>query len=153
MTKISNKQKQSSTARKINKLIEENKQLSERLKRSIADYRNFEKRVIAQRQVFLTLELSSVFDKILSSLDDFHIVNKHLDDKGLKMSLDKLEAVLKSEGLEEIGARDKIFDPQTMDCVNVTDKAKKNVVFEVKKKGYKFNGQIIRPAHVVVGTK
>jgi len=140
-------------AKKLNHLLEENKQLSDKLNRSLADYQNFEKRVEAQRQVFITLALSSIFDKILASLDDLHLVDKHLNDKGLKMAITKFENVLKSEGLEEIVALGQSFDPQTMDCVDTTNKVKKDLVAEVKKKGYKFNGQVIRPAHVIVGTK
>jgi len=153
MTKTTKKSKQATTVKNMKNLIEENEKLSEKLKRSTADYQNLEKRIEAQRQVFTALALSSIFDKILASIDDFHIVDKHLNDKGLKMSLQKLEAVLRSEGLEEIEAKGLAFDPQTMDCIDTTDKISKDIVFEVKKKGYKFNGQIIRPAHVVVGTK
>ena len=153
MKKTKKKSKQTSSAQNIEKLIEENKRLSENLKRSVADYQNLEKRIEVQRQVFITLALSSIFDKILASLDDLHIVNKHLKDKGLSMSLQKLESVLESEGLQEIEAEGLSFNPQTMDCVDTTDKVKKDIVFEVKNKGYKFNGQVIRPAHVVVGTK
>ena len=95
----------------------------------------------------------SIFDKLLSTIDDFYLVNHHLRDKGLQIALNKLESVLKSEGLEEIDALDKIFDPHTMDCVETTNLTSKDVVYSVQKKGYKFNGQVVRPAQVVVGTK
>lgn len=128
-------------------------QLQDRLNRSLADYQNLEKRIESQKQVFLTFSLLSIFDKLLSSIDDFYLVNDHINDKGLKMALDKLQSILKSEGLEEIDALGKTFDPQTMDCVDTTDKAKKDIVYSLSKKGYKFNGQIVRPAQVIVGTK
>ncbi len=128
-------------------------ELHDRLNRSLADYQNLEKRIESQKQVFLTFSLMSIFDKLLSSIDDFYLVNSHLNDKGLKMALDKLESVLKSEGLEEIDALQKTFDPHTMDCVDTTDKAKKDIVYSVSKKGYKFNGTVVRPAQVIVGTK
>ncbi len=153
MKKTTKQSKQPNIAKNLEHLLEENRQLSEKLNRSLADYQNFEKRVEVQRQVFITLALSSIFDKILSSLDDLHLVDKHLNDKGLKMALIKLEAVLKSEGLEEIEALGQTFDPQTMDCVDTTNKNKKDLISEVKKKGYKFNGEVIRPAHVIVGTR
>jgi len=153
MKKTTKQSTQPDIAKKLEHLLEENRQLSEKLNRSLADYQNFEKRVEAQRQIFITLALSSIFDKILASLDDLHIVDKHLNDKGLKMAIIKFENVLKSEGLEEIEALGQTFDPQTMDCVDTTNKVKKDLISEVKKKGYKFNGQIIRPAHVIVGTK
>ncbi len=153
MKKTTKQSKRPNIAQNLEHLLEENRQLSEKLNRSLADYQNFEKRVEVQRQVFITLALSSIFDKILASLDDLHLVDKHLNDKGLKMAVTKFEDVLKSEGLEEIVALGQTFDPQTMDCVDTTNKVKKDLISEVKKKGYKFNGQVIRPAHVVVGTK
>ena len=128
-------------------------QTEEKLKRTLADYQNLEKRIETQKQVFLTFSLMSIFDKLLSSLDDFYLVQNHLKDKGLQMALDKLNSLLKSEGLEEIDALDKDFDPQTMDCVETTPHTKKDLVSEVRKIGYKFNGQVVRPSQVVVGTK
>lgn len=128
-------------------------QTEEKLKRTLADYQNLEKRIETQKQVFLTFSLLSIFDKLLASLDDFYLVQNHLKDKGLQMALDKLNSLLKSEGLEEIEALHKDFDPQTMDCVETTDQVSKDIVSEVKKTGYKFNGQVVRPAQVVVGTK
>lgn len=136
--------------KKINPKI---KQLQDRLNRSLADYQNLEKRIESQKQVFLTLSLMSVFDKILSSLDDFYLVYDHLRDKGLKMALDKMESLLKSEGLLEIEALNQPFDPHFMDCVDTDIKTNKDVVSHVKKKGYLYNGQVVRPAQVIVGTK
>jgi len=146
---ISKKQTQSKKTSSKAKIAE----LHDRLNRSIADYQNLEKRIESQKQVFLTFSLMSIFDKLLSSIDDFYLVYSHLNDKGLKMALDKLESVLKSEGLEEIEALQKTFDPHTMDCVDTTDKAPKDIVYSVSKKGYKFNGTVVRPAQVIVGTK
>jgi len=150
MKKItSKKQIQSSKTSPDPKIVE----LQHRLNRSLADYQNLEKRLETQKQVFLTFSLMSIFDKLLSTIDDFYLVNHHLRDKGLQIALNKLESVLKSEGLEEIDALDKIFDPHTMDCVETTNLTSKDVVYSVQKKGYKFNGQVVRPAQVVVGTK
>ena len=83
-------------------------------------------------------------------LDDFYLAQNHLGDPGLQMAIDKFLAVLKSEGLEEIDALGKEFDPKTMDCVDVTEGTQDYVV-EIRKKGYLLNDHVLRPAHVVVG--
>jgi len=126
------------------------KDLKEQLSRSLADYANLEKRIESQRQLYATLAITSIFDKLLSVLDDFHLVQKNIKNDGLKMALDKLQDFFASEGLEEIEALNKIFDPTTMDCVEVIC-GKQNCVLKIHKRGYKLNGQVLRPAQVVVG--
>jgi molecular chaperone GrpE (heat shock protein) len=37
-----------------------------------------------------------------------------------------------------------------MECIDTTE-GKDNIVISVKKRGYTFNGQVVRPAQVVVG--
>lgn len=124
--------------------------LTERLQRSLADYSNLEKRIESQRQLFVTLATTSIVTKMIDILDDLHLTYKHLGDPGLKITIDKFVSTLQSEGVDEIVAKDKEFDPSTMDCVE-TGKGKDNFVLEVKKIGYKLNGHVIRPSQVVVG--
>jgi molecular chaperone GrpE len=126
------------------------KDLEDRLKRSLADYANLEKRIESQRQLFVTLATTAIVTKMIEVLDDFYLTYKHLSDLGLKMSIDKFVNVLNSEGVEEIKALDQKFNPETMECVEVV-KGKNNQVISVKKIGYKLNGHLIRPAQVSVG--
>ena len=125
-------------------------QLKEQLARSRADYQNLEKRVDQQRQLFITLATSTIISKMIEILDDLYLTQSHLKDQGLEIAINKFIAVLKSEGLEEIPADSQEFDPNLMECLEV-QKGIQNQVLEVRKKGYKLNGQVIRPAQVVVG--
>lgn len=125
-------------------------ELEDRLKRSLADYANLEKRIESQRQLFVTLATTAIITKMIEILDDFYLSFDHLKDQGLKIAIDKFVNVLKSEGVEEIDALNKEFNPETMDCIEVV-KGKDNQVISVKKIGYKLNGHIIRPAQVAVG--
>ncbi|MFA5532119.1 MAG: nucleotide exchange factor GrpE [Candidatus Shapirobacteria bacterium] len=124
--------------------------LEDRLKRSLADYANLEKRIESQRQLFVTLATTAIIIKMIEILDDLHLTFNHLKDQGLKMTIDKFINVLKSEGVEEIEATGKEFNPETMDCIQVVE-GKENKVISVKKAGYKLNGHVIRPAQVTVG--
>jgi molecular chaperone GrpE len=124
--------------------------LNDRLNRSLADYSNLEKRIESQRQFFITLATTSIVTKMIEVLDDFYLAQNHLQDPGLKMAIDKFNSVLKTEGVEEIIAKDKEFDPTTMECLQVA-KGKDSHVVLVKKIGYKLNGHVIRPSQVVVG--
>jgi molecular chaperone GrpE (heat shock protein) len=132
-------------------LLEKITSLEERLARSLADYSNLEKRIDSQRQLFITLATTSILSKMVEVLDNFYLAQKHLNDPGLKMAIDKFDSVLKTEGLEEINPLGLEFDPQSMECIETVE-GKENFVIEVKKLGYKLNGHIIRPAQVSVGT-
>jgi len=142
--------KDANLLKKIAELEEKNNSLLDNLSRSLADYSNLEKRNENQRQLFITLATTSILTKMIDVLDNFYLAQKHLNDPGLKMAIDKFDAVLKIEGLEEINPNNLEFDPQFMECVEVVD-GQTNFVVEVKKLGYKLNGHVIRPAQVSVG--
>ncbi len=135
---------------KISELEQQFASVSDRLARSLADYSNLEKRIESQRQLFITLATTSILSKMVEVLDDFYLAQKHLNNPGLKMAIDKFNFVLKTEGLEEINPKDLEFDPKFMECIDVIE-GKENFVVEVKKLGYKLNGHLIRPAQVSVG--
>ncbi|MGI5841008.1 MAG: nucleotide exchange factor GrpE [Patescibacteria group bacterium] len=148
-------EKKGKTTKKVNSaklshLEEQISELKEKLARSLADYSNLEKRIDSQKQLFVTLATTGILTKMVEVLDDFYLAQNHLGDPGLQMAIDKFLAVLKSEGLEEIDALGKEFDPKTMDCVDVTEGTQDYVV-EIRKKGYLLNDHVLRPAHVVVG--
>ena len=142
--------KDANLLKKIAELEEKNNSLLDNLSRSLADYSNLEKRNENQRQLFVTLATTSILTKMIDVLDNFYLAQKHLNDAGLKMAIDKFDSVLKTEGLEEINPNNLEFDPQFMECVEVVD-GQTNFVVEVKKLGYKLNGHVIRPAQVSVG--
>ncbi len=138
------------SADKIVALEQKAAELEDRLKRSLADYVNLEKRIDSQRQLFVTLATVSIVTKMVEVLDDLYLSYNHLQDQGLKMTIDKFVNILRSEGVEEISAENQEFDPQTMECVEVVDGPKDQVI-SIRKRGYKLNDQVIRPAQVAVG--
>ncbi|MDD4785413.1 MAG: nucleotide exchange factor GrpE [Candidatus Shapirobacteria bacterium] len=137
---------------KTSELLDKINSLEDKLARSLADYSNLEKRIESQRQLFITLATTSILSKMVEVLDDFYLAQKHLNDPGLKMAIDKFNSVLKTEGLEEINPINLEFDPQSMECIQAVD-GHENFVVDVKKLGYKLDGHILRPAQVSVGKK
>jgi molecular chaperone GrpE len=125
-------------------------ELEDRLKRSLADYSNLEKRIESQRQLFVTLATTAIVTKMIEILDDLYLSYNHLQDQGLKMTIDKFVNVLKSEGVEEIDVSNQEFNPETMEALEAVD-GPENQVISIKKPGYKLNGHVIRPAQVTVG--
>lgn len=127
-------------------------ELQEKLARSLADYANLEKRIESQRQMFVALTTITIITKMIEILDDLLLTQDHLHDQGLKITIDKFINILQTEGLSEVKADGVAFDPNTMECISIT-KGEENQVISVKKRGYTLNGQLIRPAQVIVGKK
>ncbi len=124
--------------------------LENKLKRSLADYANLEKRIQKQRQLYAIMAATGILSQMIEILDDLHLTQKHLKNPALKMVIDKFQKTLSGQGLKEIEAKGKIFDPKLMDCVDVAQ-GKQDHIVSVQKKGYTFNNQVLRPARVVVG--
>jgi len=116
----------------------------------MADYSNLEKRIDGQRQFYAALSAAGIISKMLEVLDDLYLSQAHLKNPGLAITIDKFVKILSQEGLSEIKAEGELFDPVSMDCVDVAE-GKQDYVVTVRKNGYKLNNQILRPAQVVVG--
>lgn len=125
--------------------------LDQKWKRAVADYQNLEKRVNAQQSNFVRLANAGLIDKLLSVVDDLERAMEHSQDKGIKLITNRFKDILRSEGVEEIKADGKSFDPETMDAADMV-KGPKNKVVNVSLKGYTLNNQVIRPAKVEVGS-
>jgi len=72
--------------------------------------------------------------------------------KGVEMVFGELRKVLSSEGLASIESEGKPFDPERHEAVVAVeqDGAEPGTVVDVIRKGYEFNGRVLRPAMVKV---
>ncbi len=125
-------------------------ELTDKWKRALADYQNLEKRVEREKKEFVKFSNASLLDKLLGVLDDLERADKHLDDEGLSLAVKQFHSILETEGVEEIKAEGKEFDPEIMDCSELVPGGKNKVV-EVVQKGYLLNNKVLRPAKVKVG--
>jgi len=134
----------------LNKLESKMAVLEEQLQSAVADYRNLEGRIEKEVSRFRQESLMRLIDKLVGVLDDLERAEKHLKERGLTMAVNQFKGVLKSEGVEEIISDQEVFDPINMDCIDVVD-GSKDVVAETVLKGYRLNGDVVRPAKVKVG--
>ena len=125
-------------------------ELSNQLKKAVADYRNLEARIEKEVAFRRRDTLAKLVDKLIGVLDDLERAEEHLGDRGLSMAVEQFRRALESEGVKMIESEGKEFDPELMDCVEVV-KGPKNVVVETVLKGYTLDGEVIRPAKVKVG--
>ena len=99
------------------------------------------------------VEVVDNFDRTLQALETEEEDKKILNIvEGIKMVKSQMSEVLEKNGLEEVDAQGKIFDPnyhEAMAQQPSEDKEDQEVV-SVFQKGYVLNGRLLRPAKVVV---
>lgn len=124
--------------------------LEAKWKRAVADYRNLERRVNDQQQAVVKFANAMLIERLLTIIDDLERANEHLKDEGLRLIIERFKDILKSEGVEPIEVQGKEFNPQVMECAEMVEGAKNQVV-KVVLTGYTLNGKALRPAKVLVG--
>ncbi len=139
--------------KKHEEIKEENNELENlenQLKRALADYQNLEKRIAEEKASWIKLANKTLLLKLLPGLDSLLLAQKHTEDEGIKLSVKHFLDILEGEGVLRIETLDKDFDPNLMEAVSTASGQEGKVVEEVRS-GYTLNGQILRPAQVVVG--
>lgn len=119
-------------------------------KRALADYQNLEKRVAGQRFELLQSANRELLLRLLPVLDTLILANQHVQNEGLKVSIQQFLDTLKSEGVTRIETVGKDFDPNTMECIT-TEPGDENKVLEELRAGYMLNEKVLRAAQVKVG--
>ena len=133
----------------------------ERYLRLAAEYDNYRKRSVRERQEASQRGQADMLRGLLDALDDLtrfaHVDPATTDTKtvvdGVAMVERKMLKTLTGIGLEVINPVDQTFDPSHMEAVATEPALSReddHVVAKVYQQGYLFNGQLLRPARVVV---
>jgi len=133
------------------------------LKRLKAEFENYKKRMIKERQQIINWAVEDLIKEFLPVLDDLERaikcaqVSRDFSSlvQGIKMVYDHFKQLLKKKGLEEISAEGEEFDPHLHEAIMriESDKHPDNVVVEEMRKGYKFKDRVLRPAMVKVNKR
>lgn len=121
--------------------------------RAVADYQNYERRVQDQRIEWIKTANKSVFNKLLAFLDDLERAELFIKDPNLAHVKESFSKLLKNEGLEEIEVLGKPYDPHNAEVIDMKEGKEDNMVLAVLRKGYTYNGQLLRVAQVTVSKK
>lgn len=124
--------------------------LENRLKRTLADYQNLERRIEEERKLLSRLSSVLLIEKFLPVLDNLENAQKHLNDQGLELVIKQFTDILTTEGVEEIQAEGHDFDPKFHEAIEAEDGEVDNKVVKVVAKGYIIEDKVVRPAKVVV---
>ncbi|MFZ7121045.1 MAG: nucleotide exchange factor GrpE [Eubacteriaceae bacterium] len=133
------------------------------LMRLQADFDNFRKRTVKEKEDTAKYALESFYKQLLPIIDNFERAIQSIEDSkindvytdGIKMVFTQLFDIMKNEGLEEIESNNVEFDPQYHHGVSVenNEEIEDNKIIEVYQKGYKLKDKVIRPAMVKICKK
>jgi molecular chaperone GrpE len=129
--------------------------------RVMADFENAKKRLVRERQEAESKGMGYLIKGILDSLDDLgrfaHLDPSTADTKtvvdGVELVERKLLKSLAGHGLELVNPVNAPFDPafhEALTTVPAASADEDHLVAQVYQVGYVFNGQLLRPARVVV---
>ncbi len=126
--------------------------------RAQADFANFKRRGEQERGEYTRFANANLMLELLPVLDDLERALEHVPAKlasiawvdGVTLIYRKLKATLESQGLTQIEALGKPFDPNLHEAVR-QDKGKEGIVIEEIRKGYQLYDKVIRPTMAVVG--
>lgn len=123
-----------------------------------ADFDNYSKRLKRDLEERVKRGSERLIVKLLPILDDLEraVETGGCEDNpirdGVKMILKRLKDTLSEEGLSEIDALGKPFDPLKHEAVGEieTSEHPEGVILKVLRKGYIFDGRVLRPSLVEV---
>lgn len=118
--------------------------------RALADYQNLERRTQEEKQEIRKFAAEVVLERLLPAVDTLKRAKEYIKDVGLDLAFKELMAVLQEQGVGKMHVIGELFDPHTMECVEVVE-GKDNVVIEETLSGYTLHGKVLRIAQVKVG--
>src|SRR5690606_3010750 len=135
---------------------------NERYLRLAADFDNFRKRALKDREEAHHFGHQNLVKDLLPSVDNLERALEHAREpggaatpgmlEGVELVLRELHAVLAKHGVEAIDALGQPFDPAVHEAMAQVPDATRppNTVVEVFQRGYQLRGRLLRPARVVV---
>lgn len=134
------------------------KEANDKFLRTLAEYDNYRKRSIKEKEAAFGDTKASVLSEFLPVIDNFEraISNKDasLEDyqKGIDMIFNQFTDILGKLGVESYGEVGDEFNPNLHNAVMHIDdeNEKENTIVDVFSKGYRLGDRILRPAMVKV---
>ncbi len=132
-------------------------EMNDRYKRLFAEFENYKKRNIKEKESLRNMLVSDIMMSILPIIDNLEkaITTGTTDtayEEGIKMVLKQLKDTLAYHGVKEIETVGKPFDPELHEAVShITDeKLGQNIIKEEFRKGYIIGNKVIRHSMVIV---
>jgi molecular chaperone GrpE len=133
------------------KIEQEENELENQLRRSLADYQNLEKRISEEKSNWILSANKDLILRLLPGLDSLLLALKHTNDEGVRLSVKHFLDIFEREGVQKIVTENSEFDPNLMEAVG-TAPGEEGIIVEEVRPGYTLNNSVIRPAQVIVGS-
>lgn len=128
--------------------------------RTAAEYDNYRKRMVREKEDIIRYANQRLLEELLPALDNFEMgmMAAKADSSsmiyiGMSMVQKQLEEFLTQQGVTEILAENQIFDHNIHDAVGtkiVDTSIPEGKILRVARRGYKLRDRLLRPASVVV---
>jgi molecular chaperone GrpE len=125
--------------------------------RTQADFENYRKRMARENAAAIDRGVGKLAKELLPALDhlDHALVaaEGHEDVvKGFALVRDEIVKALGRVGIQPFSPKGEVFDPNEHEAMvqQPSEDAESGTVIEVYQQGYRINGQVLRPARVVV---
>ena len=157
----SQEEKEPSLEERVASLEQENAELKDQLLRRAADFDNYRKRMLKEKQDTYDFANANLLGDLLESLDNFDRTIDAAKDAtdvksivdGIKMINTSLVKMLEDKyNLKGYGAVGDVFNPDDHEAIGRVEdpEAKEETLKEVYLKGYKLKDRVIRHAKVMV---
>ena len=147
---------------KLEDLHEQREDLQARLLRTAADYENYRKRTMREREDFRSETEAILIEDLLPAIDTLKLGVQAAENhpkagditQGFALVLEQFKNILGRRGLVEVTPTGMAFDPKLHESVSQlsSDEIPEGHVAETVRVGYNFKDRLLRPASVVVST-
>lgn len=137
-------------------------EVHDRLLRLQADFENFRKRTLKEKEEAFRFGNQNIVKDLLPTVDNLERAIEHARGsqtgdlegllQGVELVLRELLGVLEQHGLAAIEAEGETFDPAVHEAMTqqIDESVPANTVMQVFQKGYRLRDRLLRPARVVV---
>ncbi|WP_081909537.1 nucleotide exchange factor GrpE [Aureispira sp. CCB-QB1] len=149
-------EKEESKLSETERLQKELGEMKDKYLRIFAEFDNYRKRTIKERQDIIKLAAKDSLAALLPAVDDFSraIDNEESMPEGVILIYNKLYKALEQQGIKEMETTGQDFDPELHEALTkipAPSEELKGKIIDTIEKGYYLNDKIIRYAKVVVG--
>jgi len=147
----------------LQKAIHERDELDNQLKRTMADFQNYKKRVLQENEMLRVYATERLVTQLLPVLDNFERTISAFEAgattdsvmSGIKAVDRQIRTLLESQSVVRIPSEGHPFDPDVHEAIAAenSDEHPEGTVLTEVEAGYKMSDKVIRPARVKVSKK
>ncbi len=131
-------------------------------KRALADYDNLKKELSGERTRMRQLAIEGTAHQLIPILDHFDqalrfkpaVVEANVENwlQGVLHVRTQLESIVRSMGIESFGTEGEMFDPHLHEAASEESRegTASGIILQVTQRGWKREGNVIRPAKVII---